>query len=63
MMKDMTMLLLEEQAARYTSEQVISMVREELPDIYHTHWFVCGEGADWVGFMDDQGDFIPVDWC
>jgi hypothetical protein len=52
-----------QQQESYNKERTIKIVRESVPEWYGTIWFVVGELADWVGFQDDYGDFIPVDWC
>ena len=62
-MKDVTMLLNAEQTIRFNQEMMISLVRENCQDFYGATWFLCGELADWTGFIDDYGTFVPVDWC
>lgn len=49
------------QMIRFFETVTISVNRES--DNSHMYWFVAGDIADWVGFMDDYGTFIPVDWC
>lgn len=67
-MKDVTMLLTEAQITRFESEMTMTdrhgqwaIHREENRE--WGDWFLQGEMGDWSGFMDDQGDFIPTDWC
>lgn len=62
-MKDVTMLLNAAQITQFNKEVILSLVRENCQDFYGSTWFLCGENADWTGFMDDEGDFVPVDWC
>ena len=61
-MKDVTMLLTEKQRPLFVEEEKIEVIRERIPDNYGAVWFAGGQ-AEWTGFMDDQGDFVPVDWC
>lgn len=52
-----------QQQARYQQETQLHILRMSDVDFYNTLWLVLGVQADWVGFQDDYGDFIPVDWC
>ena len=51
------------QRARFQSEVTIAIIREKEPAVLGWNWFVAGETADWIGFMDDYGDFVLMDWC
>lgn len=53
-----------EQMIRFEECNTISMIRE-VAEFYGMNqlWFVCADNADWLGFMDDLGNFVPVDWC
>ena len=63
-MKDVTVLLvLESQKVRFVEDTTIQVVRCPSPDFYESHWLAVCELADWIGFADDYGTFIPVDWC
>lgn len=62
-MKDNTTLLTLRQAGVFVEEIQIDIYREKTPDFYNAIWFCAGQSADWTGFMDDYGSFIPVDWC
>lgn len=53
-----------EQMIRFSECCTISVLRE-VSEFYGMNmlWFICGDNADWLGFMDDYGTFVPVDWC
>lgn len=57
------LLSLPNQQTAFATCQTFSFSREPTSDFYGTHWFCCGDLADWVGFMDDYGTFWAVDWC
>lgn len=53
-----------EQMVRFSESSTISVLRE-CSEFYGWNmlWFVCADNADWLGFQDDFGSFVPVDWC
>ena len=64
-------LLTAKQAVNYSEELSIRIVfdltdtleRCLQPDFYSCIWKFLGISADFTGFQDDFGEFIPVDWC
>lgn len=53
-----------EQIIRFNESNTLSIIRET-SEFYGMNmlWFVSGDNADWLGFVDDYGTFVPVDWC
>lgn len=52
-----------EQMVRFSECSTISVLRETEFYGMNMLWFVCTDCTDWLGFMDDLGNFIPVSWC
>ena len=53
-----------EQIVRFNKSNTFSIIRETA-EFYGSNmlWSICADNADWLGYMDDYGTFVPVDWC
>jgi hypothetical protein len=56
-------MLTQEQQNRFNESATISIIRET-KEFYGMEmlWSICADNADWIGFQDDFGTFVPVDW-